>query len=70
MDEEYLETKVLFVTAAIDVLQAFETEKTQTMKEKKTLKVSRSFALILYQNMCFVSDLKTTQCSRFDSKIT
>lgn len=35
MDEEYLETKVLFVTAAIDVLQAFETEKTQTMKEKR-----------------------------------
>lgn len=35
MDEEYLETKVLFVTAAIDVLQAFETKKTQTMKEKR-----------------------------------
>ena len=34
MDEGYSEAEVLFVTAAIDGVQVFEREKTQTLKEK------------------------------------
>ena len=52
MDEGYSKAEVLFVTATMDVLQASEREKTQTLKEKRKPQRLLEASLLYHIRIC------------------